>query len=132
MMGFADVSSTSSKVSVGDVGDIDEHPQPIEFTNDFAAKWREAAMPRRDTGRVRPVVRVVPGQRQVARPPGVEALQLLERVLDRVSALDADHDGQLAGRARGADPCRVRDDTRARLYARSHGGSRRSASQACW
>src|SRR5690606_23470158 len=81
---------------VRDVRDVDDHAKPVHLSHDFAPEGGEAAVPGLVSGRVGPVVGVVPGEGEVACALPVQDTQFLDRVLDRVPALDADHEGDVA------------------------------------
>jgi hypothetical protein len=71
------------------VGDIHQHPQRVHAAYDVAAERRQPSGPPRIHRRAGPVVAVVPGQRQVASAARVQRVELVERILDGVAALDA-------------------------------------------
>src|SRR6185437_6129936 len=77
---------------VGYVLYVDEHAEPVHLAHDLLAVVGEAAGARavhadRRTG---PIVPVVPGEGHVASTASIEIAEVVERILDRVAALDAD------------------------------------------
>ncbi len=80
---------------VGDVRDVDDHAEVVHRVYDLAAEAGQAVVPRLVARRVAPVVRVHVRQRHVARAALVEVAERVERVLDGVAALDADHERDL-------------------------------------
>ena len=80
-----------------DVGQVDEHAEPVHLVHDLAAERRESAVQRRVAGGIRPGERLGVGQRQVARARTVELPQHRERVGDGVPTLDADERRDPAG-----------------------------------
>jgi hypothetical protein len=68
---------------VGHVAAVDEHPEPVQLSNDLLPEPREAAVGVIARRRVRPGQVVVVGKRHVRR---AEASELIDRVLDSLRA----------------------------------------------
>ena len=96
--GSAAAASASRMVSADDVGQVDEHADPLHLPDDLAAEVGEPAGGRLVGARVGPAdVRVV-GERQVAHAERVQHPQHAERGVDRVPALGAHQRGDPARR----------------------------------
>ncbi len=87
-----------------DVGDVHQHPQPVQLADHLHAERRQPARARFVGARVRPIDRLRVRQPQVPRAPIVELAERRQRVLDHVATLDPDQPGDLSA---AADPLDV-------------------------
>lgn len=89
------------------VGDVDEHAQAIQLGNNSAAESAQAAMVRGkrhvDSGRVGEGIVDAVRQGEVDSALGAELAEYVERLLDEVSAFDADQDGDFSSGSGIAD-----------------------------
>ena len=90
------------------VREIDEHAEPVHLAHDLASKWRKAVVLRGVERRVGPIERDVVGERHVTRAQGVVGAEQIERVLNGVSALEAEHARNPAVSDRGMNGVRRR------------------------
>ena len=79
-----------------DVGQIDQHAEPVHLADDLTAELGQPAVPRLVGGRVGPVGVLVVGEGQVADPEPVERSQRAEGVVDAVAALGPEQAGDPA------------------------------------
>src|SRR5512141_2147963 len=77
---------------VGDVGDVDDHPQVVHGADDVAAEAGQAVVHGFVARRIAPGVRVYVRQGHVAHAAGVEVAQDVEGVLDGVAPFHSDHE----------------------------------------
>src|SRR5690606_7924237 len=82
----------------GDVGEVDQHAEPVHLPHDLAAERGQAARPGLVGRRVGPVHVVVVGERQIAHAEVVQPPQGAQGVGDRVAALRAHQGGDAAVR----------------------------------
>ena len=75
---------------VGDVRNVDHHPESVHLAHHFHSESRESLVARQVGGRVGPGNRAAVGERHVSHANGVELPQYSERILDGVAPLDAD------------------------------------------
>jgi len=101
--GAREASRTSLKSFVGHVGNIDEHAEPVHFTNHFPAKFGEAVVPREWFDESAQSVGGVVRERHVTHAAREEVAQNIEIVVDGVTAFDAHQDGDFPLHAGGAD-----------------------------
>ena len=86
------------------VRDVDQHPQIVHRPHDLLAKRRQPVRARNVGRRVDPIERIGVSQGHVPRTEVIQPAQRRERVLDRMSTLDADQRGDFA---RSMDPLDV-------------------------
>ncbi len=92
---------------VGNVGNIDDHAEPVHLPHHFLAKLGQAIVARFVGGRVRPIVVAEMDQRHGANPEPVEHAEHAQIVGDRVAALDRQQSGDPAGLVDSEDVGRV-------------------------
>src|SRR4029079_3385539 len=71
-----------------DVRDVDKHAEPVHLSDNVFAKIRKAVILDFAIMRISPIVRDVVRQRHISEPEPVKITQGVERILDRVTALD--------------------------------------------
>ena len=89
------------------VGNVDQHPETVHFTDHFPAKFGEAVVTGRLVRGIGPVGCSIVCKCEVTHPAREKIAQDFEIVIDGVTALDAQQDGDFALRARGENLLRA-------------------------